>query len=145
MDRPPRPVAEPIVNREMLVGIAVQTVAIAAAVLTAFRLGLGNGSEEHARTMAFATLSISELVRAYTSRSERHSVFSGGVFSNRWMQVAVLGSLVVLLAIIYVPVLDPIFETTTLSLADWTTILPLILVPATAAEVTKVFLRRRGK
>ena len=52
----------------------------------------------HAQTMAFVTLSASELFRAYTARSERYSVFSIVVFSNKWMQWAVLGSLLVLLA-----------------------------------------------
>jgi Ca2+-transporting ATPase len=144
MQQRPRPVAEPIINRDMLIGIAVQTVAISAAVLTAFQLGLPGG-ETHARTMAFATLALSELLRAYTSRSERYSVFAIGVFSNKWMQWAVLVSFAILMAIIYVPLLDPIFETTFLTLADWRVMLPLILVPAVAAEVNKWVLRRMSK
>ncbi len=144
MHRPPRPTGEPIINREMQIGIAVQTVAITAAVLAAFRIGLATGSETHARTMAFATLSISELLRAYTSRSERYSVFAIGVWSNRWMQLAVATSLLVLLAIIYVPFLDPVFETTFLTLEDWAIVLPLILLPSIAAEVNKWVLRRRA-
>jgi Ca2+-transporting ATPase len=141
MDQRPRPVNEPIINRDMVIGIAVQTVAISLAVLVAFQIGLRTGSEAHARTMAFATLSISELLRAYTSRSERYSVFAIGVFSNPWMQWAVLVSLVVLLAIIYVPFLDPIFGTTFLTLQDWTIMLPLILIPSIAAEINKLILR----
>ncbi|MGC9334192.1 MAG: cation-translocating P-type ATPase, partial [Anaerolineae bacterium] len=141
MDQKPRPVNEPIINRDMIVGIAVQTVAISAVVLTAFRIGLAAG-ETHGRTMAFATLSISELLRAYTSRSERYSVWAIGVFSNKWMQWAVLLSLAILMAIIYVPFLDPIFETTFLTLEDWLVMLPLILVPSIAAEANKWVLRR---
>jgi Ca2+-transporting ATPase len=141
MDQPPRPVREPIINRDMIIGIVVQTVAISLAVLMAFQIGLRAG-EAHARTMAFATLSISELLRAYTSRSERYSLLAIGVFSNRWMQWAVLTSLVILLAIIYVPFLDPIFGTTLLTLEDWSVMLPLILVPSLAAEVNKWVLRR---
>ncbi len=144
MEQPPRPVGEAIVNRDMIIGIAVQTVAITIAVLTAFQLGLPGG-ETHGRTMAFATLSISELLRAYTSRSERYSVFSIGVFSNKWMQWAVLLSLVILMAIIYVPFLDPIFETTFLTAADWLEMLPLILLPSAAAEVNKWVLRRTSR
>jgi Ca2+-transporting ATPase len=141
MDQPPRPVNEPIINRDMVTGIAVQTVAITLAVLTAFQIGLEVG-EAHARTMAFATLSISELLRAYTSRSERYSLWSIGIFSNRWMQWAVLTSMVVLVAIIYVPFLDPIFGTTFLTLDDWLVMLPLILVPSVAAEINKWVLRK---
>ena len=144
MDRPPRRVDEPIINRDMVIGIIVQTVAITAAVLTAFRLGMPAGVE-HARTMAFATLSISELLRAYTSRSERYSLWGIGIFSNKWMQWAVLFSLVILLAIIYLPFLDPIFGTTFLTAADWAEMLPLILLPSVAAEINKWALRRWGK
>jgi Ca2+-transporting ATPase len=98
--------------------------------------------EAHGRTMAFATLSISELLRAYTSRSEHYSVWALGIFTNKWMQWAVLTSLVILLAIIYVPFLDPIFGTTFLTLRDWLVMLPLILVPSVAAELNKWALRR---
>jgi Ca2+-transporting ATPase len=144
MDQSPRPVHEPIVNRDMIIGIAVQTVAITTAVLVAFRIGLATG-EAHGRTMAFATLSISELLRAYTARSERYSLLALGVWTNKWMQVAVLTSLVILLAIIYVPFLDPVFETTFLTARDWAIMLPLILLPSVAAEVNKWALRRVSK
>jgi Ca2+-transporting ATPase len=144
MDRKPRPVAEPIINRYMIVGIAVQTVAITTAVLVAFRIGLSVGVT-HGQTMAFATLSISELLRAYTSRSERYAIWHLGIFSNKWMQWAVLTSLLILLAIIYVPFLDPIFDTTFLTLRDWAIMLPLILLPSVAAEVNKWVLRMTSK
>jgi Ca2+-transporting ATPase len=144
MDQPPRPVNEPIINRDMLAGIAVQTVAISLAVLAAFQIGLRIG-EDHARTMAFATLSISELLRAYTSRSERYSIWAIGPFSNKWMQRAVFASLAILLTIIYVPFLDPVFGTTLLTGEDWIVMLPLILLPSVAAEVNKWVLRRRSE
>jgi Ca2+-transporting ATPase len=140
----PRPAHEPIINRDMVIGIAVQTVAITTAVLVAFRVGIAEG-ETHARTMAFATLSISELLRAYTARSERYSLWALGPFSNKWMQWAVLTSLVILLAIIYVPFLDPIFGTNFLSLDDWLVILPLILLPSIAAELNKWVLRKMSE
>jgi Ca2+-transporting ATPase len=144
MDRKPRRVNEPIINREMVIGIAVQTVAISLATLVAFQLGMRQ-SEGVARSMAFATLSISELLRAYTSRSERYSLWAIGVFTNKWMQVAVLTSLAILLAIIYVPFLQPIFGTVSLTSEHWLVMLPLILVPSIAAEVNKWVLRKMGE
>ena len=145
MKRPPRRPDEPVINREMIRGIAVQTVAITAATLTAFIIGLHRfpNNLAAAQTMAFATLSISELFRAYTSRSERYSLWDIGVFSNKWMQWAVLASLAIVLAIIYVPFLDPIFDTTLLSLREWMVMTPLILLPAVAAEANKYFLRQQ--
>jgi Ca2+-transporting ATPase len=146
MGRPPRPVEEPVINRQMVWGIVVQTIAITAATMIAFVIGLHRFPDNLAatQTMAFATLSISELFRAYTSRSERHSLFSIGVLSNKYMQWAVLASLVILLSIIYVPFLDPIFDTISLGLNEWLVILPLMLIPSIAAEINKSFLIRAG-
>jgi Ca2+-transporting ATPase len=56
----------------------------------------------------------------------------------------VVASLTILLAIIYVPGLDPIFDTAFLSLRDWAVMLPLILAPAVAAELSKLPFRRRA-
>jgi Ca2+-transporting ATPase len=146
MEIPPRPVSEPVINREMQVGILVQSIIITAAVLTVFVAGLkwfGDTGEGLliAQTMAFGTLSISELIRAYTSRSERYGLLQIGIFSNKWMQYAVLSSLVILLAIIYVPFLQPIFNTAALGWREWSLMLPLLFAPAIAAEITKLFLR----
>ncbi len=145
MKRPPRPVDEPVINREMGWGIIIQGIAITTITLIAFRVGLDwfPNNLSAAQTMAFATLSISELLRAYTSRSERYSVWSIGLLSNRYMQWAVLASLVILLAIIYLPFLDPIFDTAFLGWREWVVMIPLLLLPSVVAEATKPFLRRQ--
>jgi Ca2+-transporting ATPase len=143
MDRPPRPVHEPIINRLMTIGISVQTVAITAVVLAAFYIGRmwDPTSPLLAESMAFVTLSASELMRAYTARSERASLFRLGVFSNRYMQYAVSLSIVLLLAVVYVPFLQPIFNTVALGAREWLVMLPLLIVPSVAAEVTKAIIR----
>ncbi len=145
MDRPPRPQNEPMIDRVMRIGMVVQTFFITAVTLYAFSLGLQMGSLEHGRSMAFTVLSFSELLRAYTTRSEFYSVFKIGLFSNKWMQYAVLGSIVLLLAVIYIPFLNPIFDTVSLNLIEWLEIIPLILIPSVAAEITKLFLRLSQK
>jgi Ca2+-transporting ATPase len=146
MNHPPRPMEEPLINRQTVWGIAVQTIAITVATMIAFIIGLRRFPDNlaAAQTMAFATLSISELFRAYTSRSERYSLFAIGVLSNKYMQWAVLASLVIVLSIIYVPFLDPIFDTISLGLNEWLVMLPLMLIPSIAAEINKLFLMRIG-
>jgi Ca2+-transporting ATPase len=146
MRRPPRPTHEPIINREMRVGIGIQTLAIAGVTLTAYLLGLRMfpGNQILAETMAFTTLSFSELLRAFTARSERHSLLSIGLFSNRAMLLAVASSALILLAVIYLPFLQPLFDTVPLVWVEWRILLPLLIVPALAAELTKAVLRRRS-
>ena len=98
---------------------------------------------QSAETMAFVTLSLCELFRAYTVRSERASLFSIGIFSNRSMQYAVGLSIVLLLLVINVPFLQPIFNTHFLSAREWTVVVGFALVPAIAEEITKFVLRMR--
>ena len=85
----------------------------------------------------------SELLRAYTARSQSHSVFAIGPFSNPWMVRATVASFVLLLLVIYVPALQAVFGTLPLALSDWLLMLPLFFLLPTAAELCKAFLRRR--
>jgi Ca2+-transporting ATPase len=94
-----------------------------------------------AETMAFATLSLCELFRAYTVRSEYASIFRIGVFTNRTMQVAVFFSVGLLLLVCGVPFLQTVFNTHFLALREWGVVLSLSIVPAILEEVTKFFLR----
>jgi Ca2+-transporting ATPase len=93
--------------------------------------------------MAFVTLSFSELLRAFTARSERYPLLKIGFFSNRWMFFAVLSSLILLLLVIYVPFLQPVFNTVSLTLQQWEILLPLLVVPAIVSEISKWVLNRR--
>jgi P-type Ca2+ transporter type 2C len=144
MRQAPRPPKEPIINRSMQIGVVLQTVAISAVTLTAFLLGKGHSQPHFAETMAFATLSFSELLRAYTSRSERYPLAKIGFFSNRWMNYAVLFSMALLLVVIYVPFLNPVFDTQPLGWQEWLIILPLLVVPSLVAEIYKTILTRQG-
>lgn len=168
MKRPPRPKREPIINGSMQVGIVIQTITQTSAVLGAFLLGLSwhLGSQipegqnillyllrydwsgvdvQTAETMAFVTLSLCELFRAYTVRSERASIFELGVFSNKYMQYAVGLSIALLLLVTGAPFLQPIFNTHFLSATEWGVVLALALIPAVSEEITKVFLRARDR
>jgi len=146
MKRPPRPTKEPVINKEMQVSMLVQSVVMAIGVLAAFYIGLQLYPEdtERAQTMAFVTISVSQLFMAVTSRSEHYSIFSIGLFSNKWMIWAFCGSALLILLTVYVPILHPIFDTVPLSMGDWMIMFPFILMPAVSAEIVKAFLRRKG-
>lgn len=170
MEQPPRPKTESIVNKPMRLGMVVQTIAQTGAVLTAFILGLlwhleagasvpagmnplsyllqhdWRGVDvQTAETMAFVTLSLCELLRAYTVRSERASIFRLGVFSNKYMQFAVAFSIILLMLVVNVPFLQPIFNTHFLAGREWLVVLSLALIPAVAEEITKFYLRSQDR
>jgi P-type Ca2+ transporter type 2C len=167
MAHPPRPKTEPIVHGPMRLGILVQASTQTGSVLAAFAVGLlwhlgeaplaaGNPiaaliaydwrglDVQTAETMAFVTLSLAELFRAFTVRSERLSIFQIGPFSNRYLVIAVIISLVLLMGTVFVPFLQPIFNTHALTWPEWQVVVSLALIPAVAEELTKWYLRRRG-
>ena len=139
LQRRPRRRAEAIIDRRMATGIAVQSVALTTVTLLAYRMGSAGSSAgvPLAETMALVTLSSAELLRAYTARSERQLLVKIGVFSNPYMQYAVGASLLLLLLVIYVPFLQPVFKTVPLTASQWAELLPLIFIPAVAAELLK--------
>ncbi len=168
MQRRPRPKREPIIHGPMRLGIVVQTIAQTSAVLGAFAVGLywhidqtlppgvnpvlallqhnWRGVDvQVAETMAFVTLSLCELFRAFTVRSERQFLVQLGLFSNRWMLVAVGSSLTLLLLTVFVPFLQPIFNTHALSWTEWQVVLVLALLPAVADELVKAWLKWRER
>lgn len=145
MKDPPRSPQEPVINRDMAIGIGVIGVVDALAVLGVFFLALQRypGHLAAAQTIAFVTLCSSELIRAFTARSEHHSVFSIGVFSNRWMVWAVGVSFLLVLMVVYVPFLRPFFDTVPLSASDWFFMLPFFFASPVAMELLKVYFRSR--
>jgi Ca2+-transporting ATPase len=145
MKRKPRPTREPVINRDMAISITAVSLADTIAILSVFLIALSRFPDQllAAQTMAYTTLVCSELLRAYTSRSEYQSIFSIGIFSNRWMVWATSASMLLMLLVLYVPFLRPFFSTVPLSLGDWLVMLPFMFIAPITAEVTKFFLKRR--
>jgi len=146
MRQPPRDPREPVINRDMAIGIGVAGVVDAFAILSVFWLALERypGQLAAAQTIAFATLCCSELLRAFTARSEYHSVFALGLQTNRWMLGAVGASFLLVLLAVYVPFLRPLFGTVALGAADWLLLLPFVFASPAAMELVKLWFRRRA-
>lgn len=143
MDQKPRDPNAPITDRPMLIAIGFQSIALAVAGLIAFYLGLKHGGVEFGQTYCFITVIVGELLRAYSARSEDHYLFQMKPFSNKYLNLSVGVSIILLFLIVYVPFLQPIFSTVTVPLADLWVTLALALLPFFAGEISKVFKRIR--
>jgi len=142
MRQPPRPRGEGVINRRMWAGIAYVAVIMAAGTLLVIDASLpggfieGSGSLAYAQTMAFNTLVLFSLFNVFNARSDERSAFAD-LFSNGWLWLAVLASLLLQLAVVYVPFLQKAFSTVPLSGADW------LFCAAVASSV--LWLRELGK
>jgi Ca2+-transporting ATPase len=142
MRRKPRPSGESILGRGLWQHALWVGLLMAAVVLGIQALAIEAGWQW--QTMVFTTLSLLQLGHALAVRSERTSTFVLGLRSNLPLAFAVIATLVIQLALVYVPALQPIFVTEALGALE----LVVVLVASTAAfiavELEKLVLRRRG-
>lgn len=126
MSRPPRPRGEGVLTPRMWRGIFFVGTVMALGTLLVLDASLpgglieGRGTVAYAQTMAFTTLVMFQLFNVFNARSDEQSAFVG-LFGNRWLWLAVVLSLVLHAAVIYVPFLQQAFSTTALTSTDWLT------------------------
>jgi Ca2+-transporting ATPase len=147
MEHPPRNPKESIFTPYIKLYIVVVNVVMVAVVLGAFYVVWGGNpaNELRARTVAFSIMVFSELLRAFTCRSENRSIFKVGMFKNKFLNVAVLCSVIMQLAVILIPALDFMFDTVWLSVQDWMLITPLCFAVFTSVEISKIIAPRVSK
>ncbi len=111
--------------------------------LSMFQWALSSGHAlDDAMTVTFATLICIEFFKAYAFRSDRHSIIRG-MFSNKWLNIAILWEVVLMLLIIYVPFLQIPFKTFPLTWDEWAIILPAAASVIPVLELAK-WMERRG-
>ena len=139
MERPPRDPSESILSGETGKNVILQSIAITISVLAAYIIGLNYifpNNIEGAHTMVFATLITSELLRAFSVRSEKYTLKELGWFSNKNLLKANLLSFALLLLVMYVPPLRILFELQFISW-EWLIIIPLSFLPLIIGEIRK--------
>lgn len=101
-----------------------------------------NSDIGHWQTMVFTVLCLLQLGHALAIRSETESLFSIGLLSNKYLLGAVLLTLALQMATIYLPFMNRVFKTQPLSLSELLLTLALSTVVFIAVEIEKAFKRR---
>ena len=96
----------------------------------------------HWQSMVFTVLTLSQLGHVLAIRSERESLFTQGVWSNRVLITALLITFALQMAVLYLPWLNPIFRTAPLSLGELAACLALSSVVFVGVEIEKALVRR---
>jgi P-type Ca2+ transporter type 2C len=124
MTEPPRARSEGVITRGMWAGIFFVGAIMAAGTLLILDASLpgglieGSGTMRYGQTMAFTTLVFLSLFTVFNARSDERSALVG-LFSNPWLWGAVLLSLLLQAAVVYVPFLQQAFSTVSLTATDW--------------------------
>ncbi|MEY4706154.1 MAG: hypothetical protein RL042_2359 [Nitrospirota bacterium] len=141
MERPPRPPRESIFAGGMWQDILWIGMLMAGVTLFtqawAYRTG-----HAHWQTMVFTVLTLSQLGNVLALRSERESFFTLGPWTNRPLLGAVLLTVALQMATIYIPALNPIFKTEPLDLEELALCLALSSIVFIAVEIEKWCIRQ---
>jgi Ca2+-transporting ATPase len=142
MQHKPRSAKENIFARRLGWKIISRGILIGVCTLGAFVLALNEGAGHshqliHAQTVAFATLVMAQLIHVFDCRSSR-SIFHRKLLENKFLVLAVLSSLLLMLAVLYVEPLQPVFKTVPLSLRDWALVIVAAGIPTFAMGIGSV-------
>jgi Ca2+-transporting ATPase len=143
MQRPPRRPDEPIISRPLAGLIALHAAVLSAATLLAFGFGLysegdySHDSQKLGMTMAFMTLAFSQILHALSSRSQHRSIFAQSLRSNYWLVGAILFSIGLQLAAIYIWPLQRVLHTVALSPSQMLVVITCSVMPVVLVELLK--------
>ncbi len=146
MNEPPHKRSEGIFSGGMGFSVAVEGCLVGALSLLAYTIGRVWFDTDPAmplvgRTMAFAVLSLSQLVHSFNMRSE-HSVLRLGIFKNRKLTAACVVCALLMVSVILFPPLTVIFKTVALTPVQWLVVAGLSLFPILAVEGEKLLFNR---
>lgn len=100
---------------------------------------------EYARTIAFMVLVVCQLFYSLALRDERKSIFSIGIFSNKYLVVAILAGLALQFVVIGIPVIKSAFHLQMPDIRAWGIIFALGFTPLVLNEFFKLFIRASKK
>ncbi len=143
MRRKPRDPRKGIFTRPVVTLMTVGGLWSALINLGLFSWALNAGrSLPEAMTMTFLSLVLIQFFKAYNFRSDRHSVLNRP-FANKWLNLAIVWELVLLVLIVYVPFLHEPFGTFSLPWTDWVLVAGLAFTVSPVLELAK-WMERRG-
>jgi len=150
MNRKPRNPQEAIVNRRTLRSVITRSIFVCIGSFSAFLFGLyiavpPEGVSQHvvAMSMCFFTLVAIELLVVFPSKSEGFIGARGGLFNNRFLNLATLGAMLILFLVMYVPAVGDLFSVVPLSPLQLIVCLVFVVLTIIGFEVSKISLYRR--
>lgn len=97
---------------------------------------------EYGRTMAFVTIAVSQLLHSFNLRSETKSIFTVGLFTNKYLVYSLIAGILIQLIVVYTP-LSISFKVVAIAPKEWIISLGLGLIPIIYNELYKIILRSK--
>ena len=142
INQKPRSQEENIMSKVMLVRIMLVALTMLAITFFVYSREIASGASiERARTMAFVVMCLLQITNLFNSRSFKNSIFKTNPFSNKYVILSFLVSLILTYLTVGTSILRQFFHTVILSTADWLYLLGLSVIIIIVIEIEK-FIRK---
>ena len=143
MKEEPRNPDEGLFSKKFAIYLTTNGLLIGILTLIAFNIGQSKYSNSlvHSQTIAFLVLSLSQLFFSLSIRSTKKSIFSIGLFSNRYLIGSIILGAFIQFIITSIPDLAELFKVFALSASDWGLIIGISIIPLIFNEIIKSVLR----
>ena len=163
MQEPPRSIKERLFTRKVLLRSVFVGVIIAAGAMIGclnawaaggwhFGMALTSTSSFYTSgvyakgvTMTFAGIVVAQAGNVLACRTSKQSIFKTSLKTNKWIIFGIASQIGILSLIVYVPFMQHIFTTTSLSLSNWAFLVSLAIIVVFAEEIRKFFSRKFTK
>lgn len=150
MERRPRDPAAFVFGLKALAVIIMHGTSMAACAIVLYYIAIevhgykvdkNPGEPSHARALAFVCLAMTQLAHSFVARSVTQSVFRADIFSNRTLDIGVLGAIAALVASCYIPGMNTLLHQYPLTGRDWGEIIAALSIHVLFTELLKVGIR----
>ena len=145
MERKPRDPKESIFTTDVKIYLSAVPILMTILLLGTYFYTLYNYNLMEARTQLFTSIVLMELANAICARSLKYTVFKVGVFKNKFLWVAILSSLAMQLAVLYIPGVQGLFDVTYPDAFDWIVAITSTLIVFFSIETGKYIASKRRK
>jgi len=137
-------IKENILNKDLIPFMLINIILMVGLSLTAFYYYMNDGIEK-ARTGVFIIMAFTQLFNVFNLRSIRKSVFEIGIFSNRYINLAIGVSVFLLILVTEVPIFSFIFSFKSLHVADFLILFAFSSLVLWAGELYKLLNKKKKK
>ncbi|MCX6374770.1 MAG: HAD-IC family P-type ATPase, partial [Armatimonadetes bacterium] len=145
LSEPPRDPREAIINRTMARRIVFFALFMFVGTMAVYTWGLETLALDRARTYAFIAMALFQVFNVFNVRSNSHSIFKVGFFSNPWVIAGVAVSVLAQIAAVHTRFFQSVFRTVPLSLSEWTLLAIAASTIVWAEEIRKLIAARLAR
>ncbi|MFR8599769.1 MAG: HAD-IC family P-type ATPase, partial [Clostridioides difficile] len=132
-------------EKNLIQRVVTQGIFVAIMTILAYKIGLNIENHSVGQTMAFCVLAFSQMLRAFSQRSNTDSMFNRNNGKNPFLLISFLTSAFLIAVILFAPVFRNAFNLTVLNNLEWLITIVLAIMSVIQVEVGKIIKRKKLK